>query len=83
MKKISASVPAGVRVLQQPRGPEKLKVFLNSLLDGKEHLVYDADAPAWLLQQLQQDAKEFVGCKVKSSSSLEWLGDIPLVYECI
>lgn len=40
------SVPA-VRVLQQLRGPEKLKVFLNSLLDGKEHLVYDADTPAW------------------------------------
>ena len=50
------------------------------------HLVYDADTPAWVLQQLQHDAKEFVGylgCKVKFSSSLEWLGDIPLVYECI
>ena len=54
------SVVAGVRIIQQLGGPERLKVFLINDLNGREDLVYDSEMhPGTCLHHLRMVAHEF------------------------
>ena len=54
------SVVAGVRIIQQLGGPERLKVFFINDLNGREDLVYDSEMhPGTCLHHLRMVAHEF------------------------